>query len=92
MSSGDIWLVTVPWSQFRASDRGHRVYVHGAKLVLLDSTRPEDVCSTLQKEKATFMPIVPSLLKRIVDLENLKDYDLSSLQKVSAGGKRAPPS
>jgi 2,3-dihydroxybenzoate-AMP ligase/mycobactin salicyl-AMP ligase len=92
MSSEDIWLVTVPVGHNLGLLIGVTGCIFmGAKLVLLDSTRPEDVCSTLQREKATFMPIVPTLLKRIVDLENLKDYDLGSLKKVSAGGEASSP-
>ena len=92
MNSEDIWLVTVPVGHNLGLLIGVTGCIFmGAKLVLLDSTRPEDVCSTLQREKATFMPIVPSLLKRIVDLERLKDYDLGSLKKVSAGGEASSP-
>jgi 2,3-dihydroxybenzoate-AMP ligase/mycobactin salicyl-AMP ligase len=92
MNSEDIWLVTVPVGHNLGFLVGVTGWIFmGAKLVLLDSTRPEDVCSTLQREKATFMPIVPSLLKRIVDLDRLGDYDLGSLKKVSAGGEASSP-
>jgi non-ribosomal peptide synthetase component E (peptide arylation enzyme) len=37
------------------------------------------------------MPVVPSLLKRIVDLEKMSEYDLDSLKKVSAGGEASSP-
>ncbi len=62
-----------------------------ARLVLLDSTRPDDICRTIQREKVTYMPLVPSLLKRIVELDNLADYDLSSLEYVMAGGEASSP-
>lgn len=92
MSSHDIWLVAAPVGH----NLGLLVGVTGwifmaAKLVLLDSTRPEDICATIQGEKVSFMPIVPSLLKRILDLERLGEYDLSSLKKISAGGEASSP-
>jgi 2,3-dihydroxybenzoate-AMP ligase len=62
-----------------------------AKLVLLDSTRPSDICRMIQQEKVTYMPIVPSLLKRIVEFDDLTNYDLSSLKYVMAGGEASTP-
>jgi len=92
MNSDDTWIVVAPVGHNQALLVGVSgcLFV-GGKLVLLDSTRPVDICSTIQQEKITFMPIVPSLLKRIVDLENLDDYDLSSLKKISAGGEASVP-
>ncbi len=92
MNTNDVWLVTAPVGH----NQGLVVGVTGCmfmagKLVLLDSTRPEDICSTIQREKVTFMPIVPSLLKRILDIENLNEYDLSTLKKISAGGESSSP-
>ena len=63
----------------------------GYKLVLLDSTRPGDIAGTIERERVTYMPMVPSLLKRIVDFEELAQYDLSSLKKISAGGEASTP-
>lgn len=91
MSKSDICLLVVPV--------GHNLgllNVVGSvlipyKLVLLDSTRPVDICRAIQQEKATYMPTVPSLLKRIVDFDKLREYDLSPLKKVSAGGEASSP-
>jgi non-ribosomal peptide synthetase component E (peptide arylation enzyme) len=63
----------------------------GYKLVLLDSTRPLDICNTIQNEKVTYMPTVPSMVKRVLELQQLRDYDLTSLKKISAGGEPNPP-
>ena len=92
MNSDDTWIVVAPVGHNQALLVGvSGCFFVGGKLVLLDSTRPVDICSTIQQEKVTFMPIVPSLLKRIVDLENLDDFDLSSLKKISAGGEASAP-
>jgi 2,3-dihydroxybenzoate-AMP ligase/mycobactin salicyl-AMP ligase len=92
MNSHDIWLVATPVGH----NLGLLIGITGcifmaAKLVLLDSTRPEDICSAIQREKVSFMPIVPSLLKRILDLERLGEYHLSSFKKISAGGEASSP-
>jgi 2,3-dihydroxybenzoate-AMP ligase len=92
MSTDEIWLVAVPVGHNLALLDGITGCVFtGGKLVLLDSTRVGDICGAIQKEKVTYMPIVPTLLKRIIDSEELHQYDLSSLTKVSAGGEASTP-
>ena len=92
MCTDDIWLLTVPVGHNLALLVGTTGFVFvGGKMVLLDSTRVWDICSAIQREKATFMPIVPSLLKRIIDFEELGQYDLGSLKKISASGEASTP-
>jgi 2,3-dihydroxybenzoate-AMP ligase len=57
-----------------------------AKLVLLDSVKSEDVCEWIQREKVTAIPTVPALVSRMLQMDNLNEYDLSSLKKISVGG------
>jgi non-ribosomal peptide synthetase component E (peptide arylation enzyme) len=61
------------------------------KIVLLDSTRPEDICSTIEKEKVTFLNLVPALLTRLVNFGQLKKYDITSLKKLHVGAQHSPP-
>lgn len=61
------------------------------KMVLLDSTRPQDICEIIQREKVTFAALVPALLTRLVNFEGLKNYDLSSLKKLHIGAQHSPP-
>jgi 2,3-dihydroxybenzoate-AMP ligase/mycobactin salicyl-AMP ligase len=63
----------------------------GYRLVLLDSTRADDICEALDAERVTYMPTVPSLLKRILEFDGIGNYDLQCLRKVSAGGEPATP-
>lgn len=92
MNSYDTYLIAVPVGHNLALVSGITgCFFVSAKTVLLDSTRPEDIASTIQRERVTFMPIVPSLLKRIIHFEGLDEYDLSSLKKISAGGEASTP-
>ena len=61
------------------------------QLVLLDSTRPADICSTIEREKITYMPTVPSVVRRMLESEQFSDYTLGSLKKISAGGEPSTP-
>jgi 2,3-dihydroxybenzoate-AMP ligase/mycobactin salicyl-AMP ligase len=66
-------------------------FFHCAKYVLTDSTDAADICRVIEREKVTAFPTVPALVQRIVSLENLKDYDLSSLTRIYAGGAPSTP-
>jgi 2,3-dihydroxybenzoate-AMP ligase/mycobactin salicyl-AMP ligase len=62
-----------------------------SKYVLSDSTDPDDICKVIQKERVSAFPTVPAIAQRIVSMENLKDYDLSSLKKIYCGGAPSTP-
>lgn len=61
------------------------------KVVFLDSTDNRAICETIEKEGVTSIVLVPTLVKRIVQYEDLDKYDLTSLAKMhSAGGASYP--
>lgn len=62
-----------------------------SKYVLLDSTRPEDICAAIEREKVTALPTVPVIIQRLVGMENLGRYDLRSLRKIYSGGAASSP-
>jgi non-ribosomal peptide synthetase component E (peptide arylation enzyme) len=66
-------------------------FFHSAKYVLLDSTKAEDICRIIEREKVTAFPTVPALIKRILELDNLREYDLGSLTRIYAGGAPSTP-
>lgn len=91
MNTSEICLLVVPVGHNLALLNVVGSIFFGYKLVLLDSTRPQDICGTIQSEKVTYMPTVPSLVRRVIEIEQLRDYDLTSLKKISAGGEPSPP-
>jgi len=61
------------------------------KVVFLDSTENRDICETIEREKITSIIWVPTLAQRLLQYEDLHQYDLSSLKKMhSAGGASHP--
>ncbi|HUT73093.1 MAG TPA: AMP-binding protein [Desulfatiglandales bacterium] len=62
-----------------------------AKFVLIDSTEPADICKVIERERVTAIPTVPAILIRLINFERVKQYDLSSLKKVYAGGAASTP-
>jgi 2,3-dihydroxybenzoate-AMP ligase len=91
MHPGDIALIVVPVGHNLALLNVVGSFLFGFKLLLADSTRPSDICSLIQSEKVTYMPTVPSLVRRIIELPELGSYDLGSLKKISAGGEPSTP-
>jgi 2,3-dihydroxybenzoate-AMP ligase len=60
------------------------------RTVLLDSTRAEDLCATIQRERVTCAPLVPTLLSRLAGFDGLQRYDLTSLKAFYVGGAKTP--
>ena len=91
MNIRDVSLVVVPVGHNLALLNVVGAVLMGYKLVLLDSTKPQDICGTIEREKVTFMPTVPSMIRRILESEQLRYNNLSSLEKISAGGEPSAP-
>ncbi len=94
------WEITGQDTIMVITPLGHNLSVHWgmaaslffhAKLVLLDSVKPEDICEWVQREKVTAIPTVPALIARVVQMPDLGKYDLSSLTKISVGGAPSTP-
>lgn len=94
------WEITSQDTIMVITPLGHNLSVHWgmaaalffhAKIVLLDSTKPQDICEWVQRERVTAIPTVPALFARIVQMDDLHSYDLSSLKKISVGGAPSTP-
>ncbi len=91
MNTGDVALIVVPVGHNLALLNVVGSIFFGYKLVLLDSTKPVDICATIEAERVTYIPTVPSLVRRILEQPELGTCDLSSLKKISAGGEPSTP-
>jgi len=60
----------------------------GGRVVLIPSTKTEDVFKAIEAERITIMPTPPALLIRWTEAPELSKYDLSSLDVVLAGGAK----
>ncbi|MFC1820640.1 AMP-binding protein, partial [Thermodesulfobacteriota bacterium] len=88
----DICLVVTPVGHNAALLNGIvGPILNHSKIILLDSTRPEDFCRTVQEEKVTCVNLVPALVRRLLNFEGLHNYDLSSLIKIGVGGAHSSP-
>lgn len=88
LASTDKLLVIAPISHGQGMVCGFAgALVSFATLVLVDSSYPKDICEVIQKEKITYIPTVPPIISRLLEYDELKSYDLSSLKKIYLGGQ-----
>jgi acyl-CoA synthetase (AMP-forming)/AMP-acid ligase II len=62
----------------------------GRTLIMMRQFELKEWMETVQKEKATRAMLVPTMLKRIVDSPDFKEYDLSSLSVITYGAAPMP--
>ena len=91
MQANDVCLLVVPVGHNLALLNVVGAMLFGYRLVLLDSTRPADICRVIETERVTYFPTVPSLIKRVLEFDRRGEFDLTSLQKISAGGEPSAP-
>ena len=66
-------------------------FLHGGKVVLSTSTKPEDMCALIEKHRVTHLKVVPALLIRVLNDPAVRQHDLSSLRYIQSGGQRLQP-
>ncbi len=91
MTAEDICLIAVPVGHNLALLNVVGAAWVGYRIVLVDSTRPDDICRAISEEQVSYLPTVPSLLKRILEFDEIENYDLDCLRKISAGGEAGTP-
>jgi 2,3-dihydroxybenzoate-AMP ligase len=66
-------------------------FIRGARIVLSNSTRPDDVLALVERERVTHLELVPALLIRCSNATSISTRDLSSLRVVNTGGQKLQP-
>ncbi len=64
----------------------------GAGIVLTDRSSPEELCRVMAAEQVSIIPLVPTMMARILALPDLSPYDLSALRLVINHGASLPAS
>ena len=92
ISMEDVLLTVAPVSHAQGMHNGvGSAFFNFAKYVISDSTDPKDICKVIEREKVTAFPTVPAVVQRMVDMDDLKSFDLSSLRKIYSGGALSTP-
>ena len=62
----------------------------GARVVLLDRFDPRLTCETVARERANVLPLVPTMISRLLALDDLDGHDLGSLRSIVSHGSSLP--
>jgi fatty-acyl-CoA synthase len=82
----DVHLVSAPLYHATGSGFAQIAHVLGNPVVLIDRFSPRAFCEAVQRWKATWTAVVPTMLYELTAWEGAKDYDLSSLRVVITTG------
>jgi non-ribosomal peptide synthetase component E (peptide arylation enzyme) len=92
ITSNDVLLTVAPVGHAQAMHNAvSSAFLNFAKYVITDSTDAKDICKVIEREKVTAFPTVPTLVQRMIDLDDFGDYDLGSLKKIYGGGAPSTP-
>jgi len=80
----DVFVNVAPLTH-AARNHVHKYYVKGATNVIMERFNPDLVLSTIERERATGVMLVPTMLVRLLRHERLGAYDLGSLRLISVG-------
>ncbi|HYS98480.1 MAG TPA: AMP-binding protein [Candidatus Dormibacteraeota bacterium] len=63
----------------------------GARAVLTESPRADDVLPFIERERITHLELVPALLIRYINTPGVNERDLSSVRVINTGGQKLQP-
>jgi 2,3-dihydroxybenzoate---[aryl-carrier protein] ligase len=63
----------------------------GARIVLTESARADDVFPLIERERITHLELVPALLIRYINAPSIGQHDLSSVRVINTGGQKLQP-
>ncbi len=66
-------------------------FFSGGKVVLCASTRPGEMLAAAARHRATHIKVVPALLVRLINSQEIGKFDLSSVKVIQSGGQRMQP-
>jgi fatty-acyl-CoA synthase len=84
-------LATIPLFHANGWGRVQASAMVGAPQIMVRRFDPPAVLALIQQHRATDMALVPTMAGALLQVPNIKDYDLSSLRKVMIGGAAASP-
>ena len=89
ITNSDLVVLAAPMAHFGGSI-ALDCLVQGARTVMLDAFDPATVVDAVAEHGATVLPLVPTLLRRLVDEVALRPDAVWSLRAVPYGGSPAP--
>lgn len=89
ITSDDVVVLAAPMAHFGGSI-GLDCMMRGTRTVVVDPFEPHRVLDTIQRHRGTVVPLVPTLLGRLVDALPGRDDAVASVRAVPYGGSPVP--
>ena len=86
----DVTMVAVPFFHIAGATTMLGSLWAGRKLAILPQFDPAAWLDTVEREKVTHAFVVPTMLKRIMEVDDFDKYDISSLQLITYGAAPMP--
>lgn len=88
----EVELHTIPLFHANGWGRPQTATMLGATQVMVRRFEPAAVLGLIQKHRATFMALVPTMAMALISAPNLRHFDLSSMRLIMIGGAASSPS
>jgi len=66
-------------------------FQRGARVIMSESPRADDVFPLIARERITHLELVPALLIRYINAPSVANHDLSSVRVINTGGQKLQP-
>ncbi len=66
-------------------------FLKGARSVLTESARADDVFPLIERERITHLELVPALLIRYINAPSITQHDLACVRVINTGGQKLQP-
>jgi fatty-acyl-CoA synthase len=86
LSDSTVYLHAIPLFHANGWRMPHTITALGARHVMVRQFRPEVICDLIQKEKVTHVDLVPTMADMLTSCQDIKNYDLSTVQRIAVGG------
>nr|CAI5816894.1 unnamed protein product [Callosobruchus analis] len=86
MNENDTVLMVLPLFHIFGLIMAIGAMVNNAKVLFLEKFKPDVFLNIIQKYRATYLPVVPTLLQFLSKSKIVEEYDLSSLRDIFCGG------
>ena len=86
----DVTMVSVPLFHIAGATTMLGSLFGGRKLVILPQFDPQGWLQMVEDEKVTHAFVVPTMLKRVMEVDDFDSYDISSLQLITYGAAPMP--
>jgi fatty-acyl-CoA synthase len=81
-----VYLQAIPLFHANCWRKAHMITGTCGRHVMLRQFRPELVCQLIERERVTYVEMVPTMADTLTQFKDLDKYDLSSLERIVLGG------